>query len=351
MTTFQIHRRRGLTWVELIVVLAIIAVLVALLLPSVEQARGAARRTQCKNNLKQIGLALHNYHDAFNSFPPGFIVNPNGPYQGWSWSIHLLPYVDSGPIYTNISGRFGDGLQSLPDLKELKLQLAAFNCPTRPDAPKDPHSGQIAHSIVSTNSVIDGVVAPGTVDWKEQLGRSTYFGNAGYLQAVAGGIPYDGNGGPPSIEPYVNAASLGFIGTRYSPENRYCDQTSFRGIFGQNSWVKISDIADGTSNTLMVGERYIPNGTASGTIGHGTWVGVPDCTRSAGLAMALGDTSIRLNAGLRSHAQTTGFASEHTGGAHFLLADGSVRFLSENIDIGVYRDLSTIDDGRSHSEF
>ena len=96
----------------------------------------------------------------------------------------------------------------------------------------------------------------------------------------------------------------------------------------------------------MIGERYIPASTASGSIGHGTWIGVPDCTSTAGLAMALGDTSIKMNAGIRSRAQSTGFGSEHVGGAHFLFADGSVRMISQNIDIGLYRDLSTIDEGR-----
>ena len=338
-------RRRGFTWVELIVVVAVIAVLIALFLPAVEQAREAARRTQCKNNLKQIGLAFYNYHDTHKTFPPGFVMNTDGVYLGWGWGVQISPYIDCAPIYNNISGIFGNGLQAMPDLKDLGVHYPVYFCPSNIG------SSVLAHTMVSTSPVVDGVVTPGTVDWSNHLGRSMYFGNSGYLQADAGGIEHDASGEPPSTEPHVNRASLGNIGTSSSMEHRYCDQQSFRGIFGQNSHVKIDDIKDGTSCVIMVGERVNPLNESAGSIGHGTWVGVPDCTTPTGLAMVLGDTSIRLNSGKRLNAETTGFGSQHVGGAYFLMGDGSVRFCSNNILIGLYRDLSTIDDGREVSDF
>src|SRR5581483_8700238 len=97
--------KKGFTLIELLVVIAIIAILIALLLPAVQQAREAARRTQCKNNLKQLGLALHNYHDNFNTFPPGGVngTAATSNYQGWGWSIMLLPQIDQAPLYNQIN--------------------------------------------------------------------------------------------------------------------------------------------------------------------------------------------------------------------------------------------------------
>ena len=343
-TSCRTHLRRGLTWVEVIIVLGIIAVLVALLLPAVEESRSAARRTQCKNNLKQLGLALHNYHDTCRTFPPGFVLNTNGPYLGWGWGLQILPYIDCSPQYNNISSVFSDGLQSLPELSDLS-RSPVYLCPS------DENSSTLPHTLVSTSNVIDGVVTTATVDWKNRLGRSTYFGNTGYLQFDAGGIKHDAIGVPPTSEPFVNSASLGQLGLTYSPEHRYCDQQNFRGVFGQNSRIAIDDIKDGTANVFMVGERYSPANQSANSVGHGTWVGVPDCSTAAGLAISLGDTSVNSSSGMKKRAQTTGFGSMHHGGAHFLLCDGSVRFISEGIQTGLYRDLSTIDDGRELADF
>ena len=338
-------RRYGFTWVEVIVVIAVIAVLVALFLPAVEQAREAARRTQCKNNLKQIGLALYNYHETARTFPPGFVINTDGVYMGWGWGVQILPYVDASPVNSHILGMFKNGLQALPDLEDLRARMPLYFCPSNVG------SSVLSHAMVSATPVVDGVAMPGTVDWNNHLGRSMYFGNAGYLQAVSGGIQHKASGEPPSTEPHLNRASLGNIGTTATTEHHYCDQQSFRGIFGQNSHVKIDDIKDGTSFVIMVGERVNPPNESVRSIGHGTWVGVPDCSTATGLAMALGDTSIRLNSGKLLNAQTTGFGSQHIGGTHFLMGDGSVRFFSNSISIGLYRDLSTIDDGREVSDF
>ena len=330
--------RRGFTLVEAIVVIFIIAVLVSLMLPAVQESREAARRTQCKNNLKQIGLALFNYESTGNMFPPGYVLNTDGPYLGWGWNTMLLPYVECSPFYNTIN--FQGGLQNEYDKSNLHIVIPAFRCTS------DKGSPHMEHAFIVTTAVHDEIVTPGTVDGANLFSRSNYFGVVGYLHEEAGGIDRASSGEPPVQEPHINLGSLGHQGRDPSVGHRYCDPQNFRGFFGQNSAIKILDIKDGTANTLAVGERYTPAKSASGSVGHGTWLGVPDCTTSAGLSMALGDTSLKINSGATKLAQTTGFGSPHTGGSHFLLVDGSVRFLSENIEIGLYRDLSTINDGR-----
>ncbi|WP_010587604.1 DUF1559 family PulG-like putative transporter [Schlesneria paludicola] len=332
------RHRPGLTLVEFVVVMAIIAVLVALLLPSVSRSREAARRTQCKNNLKQMGLAIQNYHETHNSFPAGYVLPPEGPYAGWGWGVSLLPNLDQRTLYEQI--QFQGGLQQEYNKLEKNRLLAVFRCPS------DPGSSAVPHLAVVTSGVRNGVVVPATVDAADIFPRSVYFGVAGYLPAELGGIERADVG-----ETFENAGRLGRTGESYSPERRYCDQLSFRGTFAQNSNVKREDMKDGTSNVLMVGERASPASNSPGSVGHGTWLGVPDCTTSAGLAAALGDTSVKLNRASKGRDDSTGFGSFHTGGSHFLLADGTVRFLNENIAITTYRDLSTIDDRRPVGDF
>jgi len=339
MNSLAADRRRGFSLVELLVVIVVIAVLIALLVPAVQQAREAARRTECRNNLLLVGRALHNYHDDFNTFPPGYVINPNGAYLGWGWGAMLLPYEEVTPTINQVYSRFNGGLQAGPNLSAFGDNCRLMHCPS------DSGSRRLGHVAVVTVNVIDGVVTSRTTDVVNHYTRSTYFANAGYLQADVGGIAADASGEPTSFDPHLNTGSLGHSGTSFSMAHRYCDQSNFRGMFGQNSWVKIGDVKDGTANTLMVGERYTPKNAAAGAVGHGTWVGVPDCSTAAGLAMALGDTAVRVNAGVRTRAETTGFGSQHTGGAHFVFADGAVRFIPDTIDIRLYRGLSIIDDG------
>ncbi len=338
-----VTRKRGFTIVEFLVVVAIIGALLALLLPAVQQAREAARRTQCKNNLKQLGLAIYNYMDVFQTFPPGFVVGTNGVYHGWSWSIVILPYLDCSPYYNQIN--FGSGLQNEFDRPQMNPKIYTFLCPS------DPRFSRIEHAHVVSTGVQEGVVVPGTMDAANTFSRSHYFGNAGYLPADLGGIETSMSGGSPDAEKFSNQGSLGQTGNSFSLARRYCDQQNFRGMFGQNSSVTIKDIEDGAANVILIGERYSPRVASLGSVGHGTWLGVPDCTTAAGLVMALADTSLGLNFGARTWTQTTGFGSRHSGGAHLLLCDGSVRFVAQTIDISTYRNLSTIDDGRELSEF
>ena len=341
----QPHRRRGLTRIELTVVLAVLAVVVALLLPAIQQARESARRTHCQNNLKQLGLALHNYHDTHKLFPPGYVMSLDGVYHGWGWEVMITPFLDASPFYSKVCGAFSNGLQALPTRPDLSVIYTSCRCPS------DPGSDHVEHAIVCTSPVVDGVVKPGTFDWKNHFGRSNYFGNAGYLQHEVGGLKPDASGEPPATEPFVNAGSIGNSGSTFSVSHRYLDQKNFRGVFGQNSNVGLRDMIDGTVNIFMIGERYTPIHSNAGSVGHGILIGVPDCTTAAGLAMAFGDTSIKLNAGTRQRAETTGFGSSHTGGAHFLMADGTVRFITDAIDLQMYRKVSVINDDGMGDEF
>jgi prepilin-type processing-associated H-X9-DG protein len=333
---------RGWTWPEVIAILVVIAIVVELLGPKVLGAREANRRTQCRHNLKQLGLALHNYHDSLSTFPPGFVIDPQGTYHGWGWGTFSLPYIDASPVYFQVMTEAADGLASSPQYRDYSSPAPVFRCPSS-TGPL-----HLKHQLVVTSPVTDGIVTPATLDVPNHFARSNYFGVVGYLHAEVGGIAYDASGEPAGQPPLVNAGSLGNIGTTFSVGHRYCDPANFRGVFGQNSWTKIADITDGTSNTLIVGERYTPKQDGPQAVGHGTWVGVPDCSTAAGLAMALGDTAVKLNAGAKTRAETTGFGSAHTGGGHFLFADGAVRFIANDVGINVYRDLSTIADGRGN---
>lgn len=325
-----IHRRRsrGFTLIELLVVIAIIAILIALLLPAVQQAREAARRTQCKNNLKQIGLALHNYVDVHQTLPPGWVnMGNNGSaewnYQDeagdnvndhWGWAAMILPYIDQAPLFNQI--RVGD--VKLSDavtpgsvangggstiLDALKKPLSGFRCPssTGPD----------------TNELRDLQDNAGTsIPASDATALSNYVGN-------------NGSARPSKPSSYNSAINPKYQGT----------SGGFNGAFGNNSKVRFRDITDGTSNTILVGERpweirsptgAMSNCTAALIYGFRNADGPLSSATRWQPASILGNGSHQFNS-TQSFACGRGFASLHTGGAQFVLCDGSVRFVSENI--------------------
>ncbi|MEP3479714.1 MAG: DUF1559 domain-containing protein [Fuerstiella sp.] len=306
-------RSRGFTLIELLVVIAIIAILVALLLPAVQQAREAARRTQCKNNMKQIGLALHNYHDVNLTFPPGFVVTPaaiNPNDNHWTWGAMILPYIEQGALFNTLAVGTQTPSQALDNnLDAAQTPLSAFRCPsaTGPDL---------------------------NTDGQRMIQDS------------------DGNFRPVALSNYIGVNSSGEL----RPLAANVD-----GIFYTNSKTRIRDVTDGTSNTICVGERA---SLLQGTNLRGAVVfmqrqaiGGNDNT---GVVYATGSGRQPLNSTTGNAAR--GFSSNHTGGAQFLLTDGSVRFISENIDhtpaIGIdpevnstYERLLAIADGQVIGEF
>jgi prepilin-type N-terminal cleavage/methylation domain-containing protein/prepilin-type processing-associated H-X9-DG protein len=328
--------RNGFTLIELLVVIAIIAVLIALLLPAVQQAREAARRAQCKNNLKQIGLALHNYHDTFRLFPMGFIDTIGGNAAnldgGWSWMAMILPQLEQGPLFQSIDfGRHPYGTASTPqNIAAVGTPLPVFSCPsdTKPQT-----TGNNA----------------GNANGTAAIAVTSYMGCIGAFD----GSPCETPAGQPVLVPRRN-----------------------NGLLIVNHCHDFGKITDGTSNVIAVGEvRWEPSATPAGirsdrqfVLGNITTGGGPQCSnRSAttnGAFLHLRSTRKKMNGTQDAHLA---FHSNHTGGAHFLLCDGSVRFISENIEhtetniaandanvngpYGLYQRLAAISDGQVVSEF
>jgi len=315
------HRVRGFTLIELLVVIAIIAVLIALLLPAVQQAREAARRTQCKNNLKQLGLALHNYHDTFGRFPPGSISRSGSRFGGpeWPYFIHyLLPNIDQTNVYN---------------------QLAT--------------------------------------DW----GRQPPWQNAGVWPAtVRNGIPAllcpsDGMGGSTKSAPSGTGVSLpvsNYLGifSGLNDGGTAQDANPTRAVFGLNRGASMRDITDGSSNTLLVAEYlsgtpndwrgwFYTNRAASqylhvrNTPNSSTPDSILDwptgCSATNGANLPNQNLPCTPDGNTDNNFATS--RSRHTGGVQVLLGDGSVRFVSSNIFLGTWQNLAWMADGNVLSEF
>jgi prepilin-type N-terminal cleavage/methylation domain-containing protein len=317
--------RRGFTLIELLVVIAIIAILIALLLPAVQQAREAARRTQCRNNFKQIGVALHNYHDAHKVFPPGWVPMHQPPAHpaeqsqlasSWAWGALLLPMLDQAPLYDAL----GVGTTSTPP----------------PPAAQDPVAGK--HDILLPVYICPSDISSETTDWGGTLWTTA---NSGYRKSN-----YAGSSGN------LNTAWL----------THWNSQPAARGTFGPASRTSLRDIVDGSTSTTIVGETGgIPDSGLSAFVHASCWIRTQDYWGSSGPAIPPTSTASHLSAFVVTRPQTiTGFnqptawiafASCHEGGAHFLLGDGSVRFISENINPLLYRNLGSIADAQVIGEF
>ena len=318
------RRRSGFTLIELLVVIGIIAVLVALLIPAVQAARQAAMRVQCLNNLKQIGIALHNYHDGAGVFPPGLIahndegtttgvtafcrpVKPVLPtiygYPGWAWAGMILSQMEQATLYNQINFAVTD-VDWENDTINL-TRVASYICP--------------ADAAPITFLVVD---------------------SAGQTAAVPQYMP---------VSNYV-----GVFGTGVIPEVPLTND----GIFGRNSNVCMRDIQDGLSQTMAVGER-------SSNLAYATWParvpggwlyqtsvmnnGGPYVPTQGAATGAQVLAPVGLVDGPRTPNNLSGhpedFASRHTGGANFLFADGSVRFIKNSVSYRTFLSLATRDGG------
>ncbi len=315
------QRQRGFTLIELLVVIAIIAVLIALLLPAVQQAREAARRSQCKNNLKQIGLAIHNYESSLRVFPPGRLGFP----MVFSVQAHLLPYMD------------GAGLYNLLDFNK----APNFGTPAVP----------MTQNEIAARTIIPAYLCPsefGQISGND-FGPTNYVASAGSGTGVANSI----NTGD--------------------------------GVMFSRSSVRFRDVIDGLSNTICFGEQTLgiggnpsssgssprdaegevlelvgptPTTDAACVPGGGTWNGFRGAKWLNG---HYGDTiynhyygpnAKQFDCGNKSHNfGLTAARSRHEGGVHGLLCDGSVRFISESLDLSIWRGLSTRAGGEILGEF
>jgi len=339
------NRRHAFTLIELLVVIAIIAVLIALLLPAVQQAREAARRSQCKNNLKQIGLALHNYHDTANTLPPGWIGSNGTTMMGWGWMTMILPYLDQAPLYNSISGAggFNTGLGTFVSTGTGSTTPLVSNSLTSLQCPSDTGGTTITIGGGPSASASGGTTL--TTLW----GRSNYLG-------ISGSIPI--SSGTPSTTTTANASGYA------------------NGAFAQNSRRNFRDFSDGMSNCFLVGERrtYANVGNSLISGGQGAWPGIP-AIGTYEIALQVGDCSPLnvLNGKVGTYPGTTnglypatGFSSVHVGGGQFLMGDGAVRFISENIASNptafattvspniagmTYQNLAAINDGQVIGEY
>lgn len=311
----QRPRRVGFTLIELLVVIAIIAVLIALLLPAVQQAREAARRTQCKNNMKQIGLAFHNYHDTMNCFPVNFAVRGGGGGQaiadtGHSWLTMCLPYIDQANLYNTINHN-GPLAGNAVNIAAASTVIQAFLCASD-DGNGNGRLGNRSDYNVSP---------PG------------FWGVTNY-KACAGSNWAWGVWSPVSTPGGKNAGSTDGLNMG---NGVLCSNQQ-----NTNGPTRMRDLTDGTTNSFIVGEA-LPART------QWDWWYNPNAT-TATCAIPLNAVLKRpLNVG--DWPNNYSFGSKHVGGAHFTMGDGSARFITENIDVNVYRAVATIGSAELVSEF
>ncbi|APZ96113.1 DUF1559 domain-containing protein [Fuerstiella marisgermanici] len=351
--------RRAFTLIELLVVIAIIAILISLLLPAVQQAREAARRTQCKNNLKQLGLALHNYHDVHRRLPAGYFSYPtsNGAAPawaqldpntwdgapGWSWGAMLLPFLDQGNITNSVD--FDRPVWTTQHRDVLSTKLPVFLCPTS-------SGGDDAFTVQGADGsprLINGQpVVVGRSHYVASHGQESCWGECG---SATTGIVFSNI--------YTSATRTVAIN---GDAGRVAD-----GPFYRNSGTRFRDVTDGLTNTVFLGEH-------SSKLSDKTWVGVvpgastPPRFRSPENGPDAAATMVLVHAGPSGgELDITGFPiihpvnfptfhvgqmySEHMGGGHVSLGDGSVRFISENIDLLLWAELSSMNEGEVIGEF
>ena len=320
---------RGFTLIELLVVIAIIAILIALLLPAVQQAREAARRSQCKNNMKQIGLALHNYHNSFRAFPIGSQQSYHRP----SWRASILPYVDQGPLYNSLTqspiAKHGYAAGNGNTNSGYNVENAALNNAMVP-VYKCPSSVAKAFNTATSPVTNNGTPSPNTSLGNETGMTMDYVGISGSYASTA---------------PYISD----------------CGSVVYGGYWCNNGMMRIwessriRDCTDGTSNTMIIAEDSgLVNGLDYRSNYYGGWAG-----HNGQGSWGTGVNTIRYSpnpptaptGGDQTYTPNNPLTSPHEGGVHVLLADGAVRFVSENISIETLRRLGMANDGLVLGEF
>ena len=338
--------RRGFTLVELLVVIAIIGILVGLLLPAVQAAREAARRMQCSNNLKQLGLAIHNHHDAFKRFPPGTSQDqqPFGPAAsnwGASWMVYILPYIEQGPLYSSLTIGGGTGYGNAANgVRYNNVVIPGYRCPSSPlpDKTSSTVPGGTGGQMMMPTYVGIAGASNGTTQLITGYTQSRYLLPGGSAGCCTGGIQSNSGGLPPNL---VNKFSLftdGSSNTMLASEQGNF-LTTLNGnkvawnAAGPHGWT----IGWGNSSTNFAGttggdNRAFNVTTVRWPINQVTgWPNAPGNCGTVGVCDNTGQ-NIPLN-------------SAHTGGVNAVNGDGSVRFISQSIPMDTLARLCTRDDG------
>ena len=280
--------RQGFTLIELLVVIAIIAVLIALLLPAVQQAREAARRSQCKNNLKQLGLALHNYAESHGVFPPGGFSTGNE----LGFQAMILPFIEQAPLYNKFNFKQHGYAAFIPMALN---KIPGYLCPSQgiETSPTESYGGNYAFT-------------------------THYYGVMGPLGTIGGSTA--------SYRSNTTGSYGGF---------------SLQGMLGLDTKNSFRDMTDGSSNTLLVGEISFRTANCYRSWTRGGTAGSWYISSAKNVVTAINKTPYSSGSTFNS----VSFGSQHTGGAHFTQGDGSVKFLSENIDLNLYKALASRDGG------
>ncbi len=332
------HRKRGFTLVELLVVIAIIGILIALLLPAVQAAREAARRAQCSNNLKQMGLALHNYHDSFRTFPLPVIVSiqPTGTMgTSHSWGLNILPYIEQGAVYD----AYEMNLSCWDPVNEVAVgtHISGYVCPSTPGADRT-----ISYTIPA------GAILPGLPALSlTEAAPIDYVATTAVTEAFLRIAYNDRSLNVP--DNHLEGWALGTVGMVGGP------------IMEAASGGRIGDLRDGTSNTILIAELAArnelfrngqlipvtdPEAMAASLVGGGAWADpmngswevsgrLYDGTGTEG-PCTINCSNARCATATSVYRNSAGLYSYHPGGAQILLGDGSVDFLSETTAAPVF---------------
>ncbi len=323
MSKWMQSKRSGFTLIELLVVIAIIAILIALLVPAVQKVREAAARLQCQNNLKQLALGLHNYHDVYKKFPPGgqaaVLPQPNPPGNtativGTSWIVFTLPYIEQGALYKlyDFTKAYNDAANATNVGENL---VPIIYCPSGPDPNRylDPNTNMTKNR--STHYY--GVMGP-----SDAASPANYTIGGTTFSAVVGGP--GGNGA------YSTHGIL----------SHYQDTT---GSVMTKRQIRLTDVTDGTSNTLLIGERSMVPPAGSSTNDYRSWIRGQNGGMGACKNVRFPLNSTYYNGS--NNFNDISFGSNHTGGCNFAIGDGTVRYISETVDLNILKGMSTIGTG------